>query len=53
MGENTTFEGPGHGSVVEDHGGNWWLVYASWKFGHLDRNPGRVMLIDRIKWYVR
>ena len=29
-GLNTTWEGPGHGSVLEDSVGDWWLVYHSW-----------------------
>ena len=31
QGINTTFEGPGHGSVVVDRAGDWWLVYHSWR----------------------
>ena len=31
QGVNSTFEGPGHGSVVEDEAGDWWLVYHSWR----------------------
>jgi len=49
-GENCTFEGPGHGSVVVDAAGDWWLAYHSWRFGHIDREPGRVMLLDKIVW---
>ena len=32
QGLNTTWEGPGHGSVVEDLAGVWWLVYHSWTY---------------------
>jgi len=49
-GENCTFEGPGHGSIVVDAAGDWWLAYHSWRFGHIDREPGRVMLLDKIVW---
>ena len=38
QGVNSTFEGPGHGSVVEDGAGDWWLIYHSWRYGHLMRN---------------
>ena len=31
QGLNSTFEGPGHGSVVVDRAGAWWLVYHSWR----------------------
>lgn len=45
------FQGPGHGSVVEDDAGQWWLVYAAWKHGHINRwPPGRLMLLDKISW---
>ena len=50
-GVNSTFEGPGHGSVVETESGDWWLVYHSWRYGHLMREPGRVMLVDRLEWH--
>ena len=29
--EEVMFQGPGHGSVVEDGAGAWWLVYHSWR----------------------
>ena len=46
------YEGPGHGSVIEDKAGDWWLLYASWKYGHVnDFPPGRVMMLDKITWY--
>ena len=31
QGLNTTWEGPGHGSVLVDKAGDWWLVYHSWR----------------------
>jgi len=49
-GVNCTFEGPGHGSVVVDGAGDWWLAYHTWRFGHADRAPGRVMALDRLAW---
>ena len=39
-GLNTTFVGPGHCSVVSV-GGDWWILYHSWTFGHVDTEPGR------------
>ena len=50
-GQNSTWEGPGHGSVVVDGEGDWWLIYHSWRYGHLMREPGRVMLLDRLEWH--
>lgn len=44
-GENSTWEGPGHGSVVVDGEGDWWLVYHSWRYGHLMRD--RVPPVNR------
>ena len=40
QGVNTTFVGPGHGSVVEC-GGQWWLLYHAWLYGRERRDPGR------------
>ena len=46
---NCTWEGPGHGSVVQDSGGMWWLVYHAWVYGGVGVNPpGREMLLDRL-----
>ena len=50
-GMNSTWEGPGHGSVVADSAGDWWLAYHSWQYGHLNREPGRVMLLDKLMWH--
>ena len=45
------FEGPGHGSVLEDTAGDWWMVYAAWKAGKVNTwPPGRLMLVDKISW---
>ena len=54
-GLNTTWEGPGHGSVLEDSAGDWWLVYHSWRWRHEDMqsDPGRVMLLDRLELVLR
>ena len=36
------FSGPGHGAVVEDSAGQWWLVYAAWRRGSVNTwPPGR------------
>ena len=51
--EQVMFEGPGHGSVVEDGDGEgcWWLVYAAWRAGAVNTwPPGRLMMLDRITW---
>lgn len=48
-GMNCTFAGPGHGSVVEA-GGDWWLVYHAWLYGRMNQDPGRMMLMDKVKW---
>ena len=29
---------------------DWWMVYHGWKYGHITRDPGRQVLIDKIKW---
>lgn len=45
------FQGPGHGSVVEDGAGCWWLVYVVWRTGQWNTwPPGRLMMLDRITW---
>ena len=31
-GENSTFVGPGHCSVVRGNDSNWWMVYHSWRW---------------------
>jgi len=50
-GEEVQFEGPGHGSVLEDTAGDWWMVYAAWKAGKVNTwPPGRLMLVDKISW---
>ena len=48
-GENTTFLGPGHGSVL-DVEGSWWMVYHAWLYGHVDESPGRQLLLDEVLW---
>ena len=48
-GENTTFLGPGHWSVV-DVGGSWWVVYHAWLYGLVDQPPGRQLLLDPVLW---
>jgi len=51
--DEVKFEGPGHGSVVEDGVGDWWLVYAVWKANHINMwPPGRLMMLDKISWHV-
>ena len=46
---NCTWEGPGHGSAVQDGDGRWWMVYHAWTYQGVGRNPpGREMLLDRL-----
>ena len=48
-GVNTTWTGPGHGCVVQDHIGSWWLVYHAWVVGKIgDESPGRQMMLDKL-----
>jgi len=49
QGVNTTWIGPGHGSVVSN-GDQWWMIYHAWTYGHLDEEPGRRVLLDKIYW---
>ena len=49
--ETVRFDGPGHGSVVEDDAGDWWFVYAAWEGGHVNIwPPARLMMLDKIEW---
>jgi len=48
-GINCSFVGPGHGSIV-DVEGDWWVVYHSWLYDRLNDAPGRLMLMDKVKW---
>jgi GH43 family beta-xylosidase len=48
LGNNATWVGPGHGSVVQDAAGNWWFVYHA---RHADNQSfGRVVMLDEISW---
>ena len=50
-GENVTFVSPGHGSVVKSRKGEDWFIYHSWLYDKInDRNPGRVLMLDKITW---
>eukprot|EP00092_Neocalanus_flemingeri_P004022 GFUD01004329.1.p1 GENE.GFUD01004329.1~~GFUD01004329.1.p1 ORF type:complete len:386 (+),score=57.74 GFUD01004329.1:247-1404(+) len=48
-GENSTFLGPGHASVVS-MGDDWWVIYHAWVYGRVDKEPGRQLLLDKILW---
>jgi len=48
-GLNTTWVGPGHGSVVSV-GEDWWLIYHAWLWGKVDQEPGRQLLMDKMSW---
>ncbi len=41
--------GPGHGSVVDASGGDY-FVYHAWQAGHVGSAPGRLVLVDQIVW---
>ena len=50
-GENITFVSPGHGSVVKSRKGEDWYIYHAWLYDKInDRNPGRVLMLDKITW---
>jgi len=49
QGHNCSFVAPGHGSVVEVDG-EWWLYYHAWINGKMNRQPGRLMMMDKIEW---
>lgn len=44
------FAGPGHGSVLVGPSGDWVHVYHSWLAGKVGQSPGRLVLVDRIRW---
>ncbi len=48
--QNSHFQGPGHGSVIQTKSGNWVHVYHSWLYGKINQEPWRVLLVDRIFW---
>lgn len=47
---NSSFAGPGHGSVVRGPDGEWVQVYHAWLAGHAGSSPGRLVLVDRLSW---
>jgi len=47
---NSSFGGPGHGSILRGPSGDWVHVYHSWLAGSIGGGPGRVVLVDRITW---
>jgi len=47
---NSSFGGPGHGSVLIGPSGDWVHVYHSWLGGKVGQAPGRHVLVDRIRW---
>jgi arabinan endo-1,5-alpha-L-arabinosidase len=44
------FAGPGHGSVVEAPGGEDALVYHAWAADAIGGGPGRMVLLDAVRW---
>ncbi len=47
---NSSFSGPGHGSVVRGPGGEWVFVYHSWRAGGEGGPEGRMVLVDRLRF---
>ena len=52
---NGAFEGPGHGSVVrgpgdDGPGDDFVLIYHAWLGGRASSPPGRVVLVDALRW---
>jgi len=47
---NGAFSGPGHGSVLRGPSGNWVLVYHAWRAGAEGGSPGRMVLVDRLRF---
>ena len=49
-GQNVTFVGPGHGSVVQLQTEDW-FVYHAWPFKKIGlEHPGRMLMLDKITW---
>ena len=43
----------GHGSTVQTPNGEDWYIYHAWRYKEIGNNPpGRVLLLDRIRWDV-
>ncbi len=38
----------GHGTIFEDHQGQWWIVFHAYEKGFLSR--GRCMLMQKVEW---
>ena len=50
-GLNTTFVGPGHGSLVETPNGDTWYAYHTWRYNMINvYPPGRVLNLDKVEW---
>ncbi len=47
---NAAWAGPGHGSVVVGPGGDDALVYHAWVGGRAGAAPGRLVLVDALRW---
>ena len=44
------FSFTGHCSVINTSGDEWWMIYHAYKYGRIGSDPGRQVLIDKIKW---
>ena len=42
--------GPGHGAVVQAPAGGDVYVYHAWEAAHVGEAPGRLTLVDRLRW---
>jgi arabinan endo-1,5-alpha-L-arabinosidase len=47
---NEHWKGPGHAAITQDNEGQDWIVYHAWDKDHIGQHPGRMVLIDPLKW---
>ena len=41
----------GHGSTVKAADGTDWYLYHAWRYHHMNEDPpGRVLLLDQLRW---
>lgn len=43
-----TWHSKGHGHLVEDYGGNWWILYHAYRNGYM--GLGRSLLLEPVQW---
>ena len=45
------YKGPGHNSpLITGPNGKQFMAYHAWERGHIGEAPGRVLLMDRVRW---